>query len=98
MITEKKHKEGYFIGLGIAMSLPISIPLGMILGNIALGPLIGLPIGLFTGWLLERKWNKDPIPLTDLERARQRRWSHMGITAGIIVLMILTMLYFFVSN
>lgn len=98
MITEKKHKEGYFIGLGIAMALPISVPVGMMLGNIALGPLITLPIGLFIGWILERRWNKNAIPLTDAEWIRQKRWSGIGVMIGLILLVLLTIAYFVIRN
>ena len=83
---EKRYHKGHFIGIGLAIGLPIGIPIGMAIGNIALGPAMGLPIGLALGILMENRLNRNPIEPSDEEKARQRRFTWIGIAIGVLLL------------
>ena len=83
---EKRYQKGHFIGIGLAIGLPLGIPIGIAIGNIALGPAMGLPIGLVIGLIMEQRLNKNPIELTDEEKAKQRRFSWIGIIIGVLLL------------
>ncbi len=93
MNNETRYKQGHFIGLGIAIGLPLGIPIGLMLGNIALGPALGLPFGIAIGVLMEQRLNPHPIPLTEEEKARQRKWGWWGMVIGMVVFVLLLALY-----
>lgn len=76
--------------IGMLMGLPI----GFAMGNIALGPAMGLPIGAALGMGLEQKYNPEPLPATEEDRARSKRWSVIGLLVGLIVAGILAVVYF----
>ncbi len=92
--NEKQYPKGHFIGMGLAIGIPIGVPVGLALGNIALGPAIGLPIGLGLGAAMEKKYNKNPIELTEKERTRKKRMSLIGILVGSIVFVGIVLAYF----
>lgn len=94
MKTENRKKKGHYITMGLVTGLPVGIPIGMALGNIALGPLVGVSIGLLVGWLLERKYNKDGIPLEPGEQ-KSRKWASL-VLLGVGVFAFFASLYLFV--
>ncbi len=73
----------------------MGIPIGVALGNIALGPAIGLPIGLGLGVAMEKKYNKNPIELTEKEKIKKKRMSLIGILVGLILFIAIVLAYFF---
>ncbi len=95
MKNEKQYPKGHFIGIGLAIGIPIGIPIGLALGNIALGPAIGLPIGLGLGVAMEKKYNKNPIELTEKEKIKKKRMSLIGILVGLILFIAIVLAYFF---
>ena len=78
----------------MAIGLPLGIPLGIAMGNIALGPAMGLPIGVAIGILMENKLNPTPIELSPEEKARQKKFSFLGIIIGILLLISIIILFF----
>ena len=94
MNNEKQYPKGHFIGMGLAIGIPIGVPIGLALGNIALGPAIGLPIGLGLGAAMERKYNKNPIELTEKEKTKREEMSFIGIPVGLAVFVGIVLAYF----
>ena len=94
MENEKQYPKGHFIGMGLAIGIPIGVPIGLALGNIALGPAVGLPIGLGVGVALEKKYNKNPIELTEEEKSKRKRMSLIGVLVGSIVFIGIVLAYF----
>jgi F0F1-type ATP synthase assembly protein I len=93
MKSEKAHKEGYYITLGIVLGLPLGVPVGLVLGNIALGEMLGLIAGLTVGWILERKNIHSRIELTVEERGRLRRTMSILLAGGIVAFVVVTTVY-----
>ncbi len=96
MKNENEYPKGHFLGMGLAIGIPIGMPIGLALGNIAFGPAIGLPIGLGLGAAMEKKYNKNPIELTEKEKTRKKRMSLIGILVGSIVFVGIVLVYFLV--
>jgi len=94
MSEVKRYRKGHFVAIGLAIGIPAGVPIGLILGNIALGPLIGLAIGLVVGQILERRWNKHPVHVSDEDKRRQNVSAWVLILIGLILLLLLTGLYF----
>ncbi len=80
--------------MGLAIGIPIGVPIGLALGNIAFGPAIGLPIGLGLGAAMERRYNKNPIELTEKEKTKKKNMSLIGILVGSIVFVGIVFAYF----
>ena len=94
MKSEKRYPKGHFIGIGLAIGIPLGVPIGLALGNIAIGPAMGVPIGLLIGSAMEKMFNKNPIELSDKEKAKQKKLLWITASAGLIVLIIGLELYF----
>ena len=94
MKNERQYIEGHFIGIGISIGLPISVPIGLALGNIAIGFVLGLPLGLCIGIAMEKTLNKNSVPLTQKQKTRLRRWSSIGTSIGLVVILSLILIYF----
>jgi len=84
-----QYKKGHFIGIGLAIGIPIGMPIGLAIGNIALGPAMGLPIGLLIGFILEHKYNSNPIELSDKEVKIRKRMLWITVIAGLALLILL---------
>ena len=93
MEAHKQYKKGHFIEMGLAAGIPAGIPVGLILGNIALGPLFGVIIGLGSGFLMERLFNKNAVELTEKEREKRKKISLAGIIAGLVLFLTITVMY-----
>lgn len=72
-MQEKRYPNGHFIAIGMVIGLPLGIPIGIALEMIAFGPAIGLVLGLGTGLYLEKKYNPDPLTLTQEEKAQRKK-------------------------
>ncbi len=94
MVTKKQYIEGHFILSGVTAGVPVGIPIGLWIGNIAIGPIIGLVLGLIVGAILEKRLNPNPIRLSEFEKARQRKWTWVGLVTGVVVLTIIAIIYF----
>lgn len=97
-MNKKRYRKGHFIGIGVAMGIPLGLPFGVAIGNIALGPALGLPIGLAIGIAMEKKLNTDPIEPTEDDKKKQKIWSYIGITIGLMLAIGLAILYFKAKN
>jgi hypothetical protein len=97
MKVQKRYKKGHFIEMGLAAGIPSGIPLGLVLGNIALGPLLGVFIGLGTGFLMENIFNKNPVELSEKEKAKRNKLSRIGIITGLVLFLVIAVMYFSVK-
>jgi len=93
MSKEKKYPKGHFVGIGLAIGIPFGIPIGLVLGNIALGPAIGLPLGLVLGAILEKKYNQNPIEISEKEIKKRNKFVWIGLLAGIGLFLGLLVIY-----
>jgi di/tricarboxylate transporter len=87
-MEKKQYQKGHFVGMGLAIGIPIGIPLGLAIGNIALGPALGLPIGLVIGFMLERKYNPNPIELSEKEVKKRKRVLRATLISGLTLLIL----------
>ena len=98
----KKYPKGHFVGMwmgiGIAIFSGLGIPLSIIVGNyglIAIGPGIGVAVGLTIGQAIENKYDKEGRirPLTDVEKRRQRIAVVIGLGLLLLGALVFTLLY-----
>mgnify|MGYP006283420045 FL=1 len=94
-MKKARYQKGHFIGIGLAIGIPIGIPIGLAIGNIAIGPAIGLPIGLVIGFMLERKYNPNPIELSGKEVKKRKRVLWATLISGLALLILVLGWYFF---
>jgi hypothetical protein len=97
----EKYPEGHFVGMwmatGVAIGAGMGIALGLAIGNLGLlgiGLPIGLALGLAIGSSIEAKYKKEGKlrPLT-IEEKKNRKLSVM-IGVALLVIGILTFLFF----
>ena len=93
----KKYKEGHFLGLGIAIGVAIGTALftpffvssdhSSLSG---LGPALGISLGVAFGSAIEKKYKKAGliIPLTEEEKAKQKRNAKRVVFIGISFLLL----------
>jgi preprotein translocase subunit SecY len=81
------------MSVGVSIGIAIGVAMGPIYDNFGVGIAIGVAIGSGIGASLERK-NQDNIrPLTEQERARQKRGIAIGLAAAILAVF-LVIVYF----
>jgi len=80
-MTNTNNEKQYPKGHFIGMGLAIGIP-------------IGVPIGLGLGAAMERKYNKNPIELTEKEKTKKKKMSFIGILVGLAVFVAIVLVYF----
>ena len=97
MEAGKRYKKGHFIEMGLAAGIPVGIPVGLAIGNIALGPLLGVVIGLGTGFLIERIFNKNPVEPTEKGKIVINKFSFTGIIIGLALFLTVLVIYLFVK-
>ena len=97
-MPDEKYPEGQlvaqWIGIGIALFAGVGVVLATATdtpGLIGIGPAIGVAVGAAIGSSLERRYRREGRirPLTDAERARQKRVRWVGVAllvAGLAVL------------
>ena len=85
MKEEKQYSKGYFIEMGLVLGIPLGIPIALALGSIAFGPLIGTILGLTTGFLLEKKLNKNPIELSEKEKSKKKKVYSATLIVGLVL-------------
>ena len=68
-----KRPKGHYMGLGIALGIPLGMPIGLAMGNITIGPALGMVLGVAIGVAMEKKHEKELRPLTEKERALQKK-------------------------
>ena len=95
MPTNKgKHRQGYWMGIGISIGIAIGAGLGPIFDNFGAGIGIGVALGTAIGMSLEQR-NKDNLrSLTEQELARQKRNIAIGLTVAVILGALLVIVYF----
>ena len=91
-MKKARYQKGHFIGIGLAIGIPIGIPIGLAIGNIALGPALGLPIGLAIGFMLEHKYNPNPIELSEKEVKKRKRVLWITLISGLTLLILVLLL------
>ena len=80
-----RHRQGYYIGIGISIGMAIGAGLGLIFDNAGAGIGIGVALGTVIGSLLERR-NRDKLrPLTEPEV--RRVWRSIIIGLGVVALL-----------
>lgn len=78
---KRKYPKEYWMGVGLSIGVAIGVALAPLFDNIGIGIAIGIAIGSGIGASLQQK-NKDNVgPLTEHEKARQKR----GVIAGLIL-------------
>ncbi len=93
--SETRHRQGYWMGIGISLGIAIGAGLGVVFENPGTGIGIGVALGTAIGAALERK-NKDKLrPLTELELRRQWRsiWIGLGLVVFLAIILIIAYLY-----
>ena len=86
-MPEKKYPKGHWMGIGIAIGLPIAVAMFFIVdlltgesgSMIALGPAIGVSMGVAIGAGLEKRYEGRIREPTPREERRQRRLVFAGI-------------------
>jgi hypothetical protein len=95
--NNKKYPEGHFVrrwmAIGVAIFSGLGIPLAIVTENpgmIAIGPALGVSIGLAIGSGIEAKYKKEGKirPLMEEERKRKK----MRTTISLIILVVLFLL------
>ena len=93
-MKQKRYKEGYFIGLGMAFGIALGMPIGLAIGNIALVPALGLPLGLAIGAAMEKKKNPNPILLTKEEKEKRSKVLKIALGVGSVLLLSALVVFF----
>jgi hypothetical protein len=90
--NESRQPKGYWMSVGI--SIAIGVALGPIFDNLGAGIGIGVALGTAIGASLEQR-NKDNLrPLTEQERAKQKRSIAIGLALAAILGALLVIVYF----
>ena len=61
------------MAMGMVIGLPLGIPIGIVIGMIAIGPAIGLALGTAIGTILEKRYNPEPLPLSQEQEAQRKK-------------------------
>ena len=96
-MDRKRYPKGHFVGLGISFGIPLGIPVGLVLGNIGLGPAIGAVFGLIIGYIMEKKYNLDPLPVNSDQDRRKRMFVWIILVTGVILLISTLIIYLSMS-
>jgi len=77
--NERKHRQGYWMGIGISIGIALGAAFGPIFDNFGVGIGIGVAIGAGIGSALEQRHKDELRPLTEQEKKRQRRVILIGL-------------------
>ena len=80
-MEQKRYQEGHWLSIGMGFGIIIGLVLGIPFYNSAIGLLIGIIIGGFAGFVLEKKLNPTPILLTK----KQKRLKRIMIIIAFII-------------
>ncbi len=94
MENKKQHVKGHFIEMGLVIGMPLGIAIGLAIKNIAFGPLIGAFIGIVSGIILEKKFNQNPIELSEEAKAKKRKFYLISLSVGLIFFVGVLSIYF----
>ena len=88
-MKKEKRQEGYWLSIGSGFGIMFGLLIGIPFDNSAVGLLIGIIIGLIVGYILEKKFNPNPIRLTKKQR---RLKIILAIVAFVLALLIAVLL------
>jgi hypothetical protein len=94
----RKHPKGYWMGIGMSIGIALGAALGPIFDNFGTGIGIGVAIGAGIGASLEQRHKDNLRPLTEQEKARQKRGITIGLTLTSVLFIILIMVYFLLAR
>lgn len=94
MNNSTSHEKGYYWGIGYAIGFPLFFAIGLILERMEIFTAIGLVIGFSLGWILEKKFNKNSVELSNDEQLRRKKGYWKILIIGIFVLLIISTLFF----
>lgn len=86
--NERKHRQGYWMGIGISIGIAIGAALGPVFENFGAGIGIGVAIGAGIGSALEQRHKDELRPLTEQEKVRQKRSILIGLTVMILLVIV----------
>jgi hypothetical protein len=95
-MQEKRYPKGHFLPIGMVMGLPLGIPIGIVLGMVAIGPAIGLILGIGIGLYLEKKYNPEPLPMTQEEESQRQK--AIMLIGGIFLIGILMFIFLLLKS
>jgi F0F1-type ATP synthase membrane subunit c/vacuolar-type H+-ATPase subunit K len=91
--NEKKHRQGYWMGIGISIGIAMGAGFGLALENFGAGIGIGIAIGAGIGSALEQRHKDELRLLTEQEKIRQRRAIVVGVAFTTILLIASILIY-----
>jgi predicted MFS family arabinose efflux permease len=91
--NERKHRQGYWLSVGISLGVAIGAALGPVFDNFGTGIGVGIALGVAIGSALEQRHKDELRPLTEQEKRIQRRGILIGLILTSLLVVISIVLY-----
>jgi hypothetical protein len=91
----KRYPKGHFLSICISLGVPLGIPLWLATDNPGMIG-AGVAIGVAIGAGLEKKYNKNPRPLTEEEKKERKKAALFG--GLVLALGVIVFLFIFLSR
>jgi len=89
----RKHRQGYWLSIGISLGVAIGAALGPVFDNFGAGIGVGVALGTAIGSALEQRHRDELRPLMEQEKKIQRRGILIGVVLTFLLIVINIVMY-----